>query len=130
MNIEYSILLANKYIYVFSFLRNACKTYSSLSMFKKTTRDALDPITIEETFEERENDATEDIIGRERIQKEEFAYNRQKKRRLIDENRCFFLFFFFLLSPPLVLSFSPSLLLILKRAFSLRIGAFEDLTIK
>lgn len=109
-----------------SILRNAYKTYSSLSMFKKTTRDALDPITIEETFEERENDATEDIIGLERIQKEEFAYNRQKKRRLIDENRCFFLFFFpllFFLSPP-------SLLLILKRAFSLRIGAFEDPTIK
>lgn len=59
----------------------------------KSTRDELDPITTEGAFEERENDATEDIIRLERIQKEEFAYNRQKKRRLIDENRCFFLFF-------------------------------------
>lgn len=67
------------------------------------------PSLPKEAFEERENDATEDIIRLERIQKEEFAYNRQKKRRLIDENRCFFLFFlslhflfflFFLSLPP------------------------------
>lgn len=84
---------SNLFESISSIFRNTLKKHILFCQSSKSTRDELDPITAEGAFEERENDATEDIIRLERIQKEEFAYNRQKKRRLIDENRCFFLFF-------------------------------------
>lgn len=90
-------LLDVLWFYFFFFIFEDSNLFESIKHIlfcqSSKSRDELDPITTEGAFEERENDATEDIIRLERIQKEEFAYNRQKKRRLIDENRCFFLFF-------------------------------------